>query len=132
MAVRGIFKNISTLSFAGYTLKGVKNFTFKVECDVDRDLADNETDAIIFGTQNYRGNASAELGDIKDITGQISVGQVGSLRGGAVAKYSSTETDLVMIFATAYCVGIDIGVPHGSPAAGTITWEFNTSGLSYG
>ena len=131
--VRGIFKNPSAVSFSTTSILGVKSFSWEVNSDVDRDIADNETNSVIFGTQNYVGTAEAEIGDIDYITSTagFSVGEYRSLRATACAKYPSSQKSLTVIMATAYCTGIAFDVPHGDVSTARITWEFNVGGLSY-
>ena len=119
MATRGIFKNPSLVSFSTTNMLGVMSFSWEIGADVDRNSADNETSSRVYGVQNFVGNAAMEGGDIKDVvaTGGFSVGESRSLRATAVAKFSSTETDLTVIIATAYCSGI-YGDDRSRSAAG--------------
>jgi hypothetical protein len=128
---RSIFKNPSSVSFEGSSMNGVRSFTLTVEGDVDREAADNETSGIVFGVQNKRGTATAEVGNLTTVSGAFSVGEYGSLRCTAAAKYTATASNLTMVVATAYCMGIDYNVPHGDPSGVTVSWEFDPAGLSY-
>jgi len=118
------WKNIS--------LTGVRSVSITIEADVDEDAADNEVNAIVYGTQNERGTAEVELGDLKDISANLSVGSAAtSLRCTGKAKYVTTQTDLTIIMATAYIQSINYNIPHGDEATARVTFRFNVAGLSY-
>lgn len=125
MALRTSYKNVSSASFKGNTILGVKSATFTMDAREDADLADNEKDAVVWGIQEFKGTAEIETGDVSDILKKFSIGESGSLRVSLVAKKSG-GTAVTILVKTAYCNTLNVNGNVGDFSSTRAGWTFSS------
>jgi len=129
---RTIFKNISSVSFGGKTVWGIKGFDVNVDGDYDTDGADNEVNLQPYGVQNRTGTLTFETGDILDVVKAFSVGATGSMVGVYVAKYqggTGNQSSCSVGIKSTWCQNIAVSGAYGDTAGVTVTCGFNAGSL---